>query len=138
MSRSLVLDACALIAFLNDEDGAEEVEKLLQEGERRPGSLLLHEVNLLEVYYGIYREESEAMARQVLRRIADLPIEVVRGLAEQVFFQAGKWKATYGVSLADSIALAEAKCRNVPLVTCDHHEFDKLDRAGELQFVWIR
>ena len=31
MTRSYVLDACALIAFLNDETGADSVESLLIE-----------------------------------------------------------------------------------------------------------
>jgi hypothetical protein len=42
------------------------------------------------------------------------------------------------VSLADSIALAQAKVRRIPLVTCDHHEFDHLQQEKELDFVWIR
>jgi len=30
MKKRFVLDACTLIAFLNDEEGADEVEKILQ------------------------------------------------------------------------------------------------------------
>ena len=26
----------------------------------------------------------------------------------------------------------------IPLVTCDQHEFDRLQEAKELDFVWIR
>lgn len=56
MSEHYVLDACALIAFLNDEAGADVVEELLRKSNRQEPNLFLHRLNLLEVYYGIYRE----------------------------------------------------------------------------------
>jgi uncharacterized protein len=138
MSLGCVLDACSIIAFLNDEEGAEKVEELLRQGERQTGNIFLHEINLLEIYYGIYRDEGELLAEQVFQKTLGLPLEVIHGLTEPVFREAGRLKATYGISLADSIALAEAKTRGIPLVTCDHHEFDELERKGELIFSWIR
>ena len=47
-----VFDACALIAILGDEPGAEVVEDLLQETANR---CLLHAVNACEVYYDLCR-----------------------------------------------------------------------------------
>ena len=138
MSQGFVLDACSLIAFLNDEEGAGKVEELQRQGERQPGSLFLHEINLLEIYYGIYRDEGEVLAEQVYEQVLGLPVEIVRGVGEPVFRAAGRLKATYGVSLADSIALAEAKIRGIPLATFDHHEFEELEQSGELGFFWIR
>ena len=44
----------------------------------------------------------------------------------------------FWISLADSVALAFAKNREAELVTSDHHEFDALDKLGELSFFWIR
>jgi len=114
MAEKHLLDACALIAYLNDEEGAEKVEELLWQSDQRSGSLLMHEVNLLEVYCGVYRDEDEKLAEETYE------------------------KAIYKVSLADSIALAEAKVRRIPLVTCDHHEFDHLYKMKELEFLWIR
>jgi uncharacterized protein len=138
MNSDCVLDACALIAFLNDEEGAEKIEELLRLAERKERALLLHEINFLEIYYGVYRDEGNQMADHVWDKILCLPVEVIRGLESAVFQEAGRLKALYAVSLADSIALAEAKTRGVPLVTCDHHEFDKLEQKGELFFSWIR
>ena len=54
MRGKYVLDACAVIAFLNDEEGAQKVEQLLLQGERAPDTLFMHEINLLEIYYGVY------------------------------------------------------------------------------------
>jgi predicted nucleic acid-binding protein len=98
----------------------------------------MHEVNLLEVYYGVYRDEDETLAEETYEKVIKLPIKIVKGLRKSVFREAGRLKAMYKVSLADSIALAEAKVRRIPLVTCDHHEFDRLHKAKELEFFWIR
>jgi predicted nucleic acid-binding protein len=104
-----------MIAFFNNEEGADKVEELLWQGNRAPNSLFMQEINLLEIYYGVYRDESRELAEQTYVKILDLPIK-----------------------LADSIALAEAKIRRIPLVTCDHHEFDPIQDKNELDFYWIR
>jgi len=138
MAERLLLDACAMIAYLNDEEGADKIEELLWQSNQRSGNLLMHEVNLLEVYYGVYRDDGEELAEETFKRVTNLPIKIVEGLRKGVFKEAGRLKAIYKVSLADSIALAEAKVKRVPLVTCDHHEFDRLEDANELDFLWIR
>jgi predicted nucleic acid-binding protein len=133
-----VFDACALIAFLNDEEGADKVEELFVSSVRSPNRLLIHEINLLEIYYGVFRHGGESLADQTLAKINGLPLKVVRGMRNSVFREAGRLKATYKISLADSIALAEAKSRSFSLITCDHHEFDIIERNKELEFYWIR
>ncbi len=138
MSEKFVLDACAMIAFLNDEEGAQKVEQLLSQGDQAPNTLFLHEINLLEIYYGVYRDESKELADQTYVKVVNLPIKVVTGLRKNVFKEAGRLKAIYKISLADSIALAEARIRRIPLVTCDHHEFDPIQDRNELDFFWIR
>ncbi len=52
MRGKYVLDACAVIAFLNDEDGAHRVEQLLSQGDRAPNTLFMHEINLLRQRLG--------------------------------------------------------------------------------------
>ncbi|MFQ5632170.1 MAG: PIN domain-containing protein [bacterium] len=51
---------------------------------------------------------------------------------------AGRYKTTYQMSLADSFILAYAKLLEARVVTTDHHEFDNIDKLGELQFCWLR
>lgn len=94
--------------------------------------------NILEIYYGIYREDGEEKAEATLTRIFNLPLIIVDSLKDDIFKEAGRLKATYKISLADSIALAEAKIRKAQLLTADHHEFDPLDRKKEAKFYWIR
>ena len=138
MRGKYVLDACAVIAFLNDEDGAHRVEQLLSQGDREPNTLFMHEINLLEIYFGVYQDESKELAEQTYVKVFDLPKKFVTGLRENMFKEAGRLKAVYKISLADSIALAEAKIRRISLVTCDHHEFDPIQDKNELDFFWIR
>jgi len=138
VNGKFVLDACAIIAFLNDEEGTQKVEQLLWQCNQVPNTLFMHEINLLEIYYGVYRDGSKELAEQTYIKVLNMPIKVVTGLRKNVFKEAGRFKAVYKISLADSIALAEAKIRRIPLVTCDHHEFDPIQDKNELDFFWIR
>ncbi len=138
MTEKYLLDACAVIAYLNDEEGADKIEGLLWESDQRSKVLFLHEVNLLEVYYGVYRDEGEQLAEETYNTVVNLPIKIVAGLKKNIFKEAGRLKAVFKVSFADSIALAVAKVRRIPLVTCDHHEFDPIQEKNELDFLWIR
>lgn len=78
------------------------------------------------------------MADKIFNDILSLPITIVDSLADEVFLEAGRLKAAYRISLADSVALAEAKTRNALLVTTDHHEFDPIEKKGEGEFFWVR
>lgn len=132
-----VLDACALLALLLDEEGAAEVEKILVDAEDGDPTVVVHKINVLEIYYNILRRFGSARADETLSAIAALPITFVDTL-EPVFKDAGRIKARYRLSLADSIALAEAKIRNARLVTSDHHEFEPVEKDAEVSIFWFR
>jgi PIN domain nuclease of toxin-antitoxin system len=53
---SYILDACALIAFLDHEQGWEKVDDLITHADAGDILLSMHIANLLEVYYGIRRD----------------------------------------------------------------------------------
>jgi len=114
------------------------VDALLRNAARNECELYMHKINVLEIYYGIFRELGQEKAEDVLKKISVLPIKLVNVLSERVFKEAGRLKATYYVSLADSLALAEAKVRKAQLVTSDHHEFDPLEVQKEITCYWIR
>jgi PIN domain nuclease of toxin-antitoxin system len=56
-----VLDACAIIAMLRNEAGAEITEQLLLEQ-----TCIAHAVNLCEVYYDFLKAENESIAREAI------------------------------------------------------------------------
>ena len=138
MKETFVLDASALIAFLNDEDGADKVEDVLQRAKRDNCIIYMNKLNILEIYYVVYRRAGKEIAEDVLVKMLNLPLIVIDTLNDDLFKEAGRLKATYKISLADSIALAEAKTREARILTADHHEFDLLDKEGEVVFYWIR
>lgn len=138
MKKVYVLDACALIAFLGDEEGAQLVEALLSEASIQKVDILISKINLLEIYYGIYRDDGFQEANSAMERILNLPLTIIDTLTEDVFYEAGKLKAENKISLADAIAIGEANVRGVELVTCDHHEFDSLVAEGKMRACWIR
>ena len=98
----------------------------------------MNSINLLEVYYDIYRNVGKAKADEELLMIKELPIVVQSELTDMVFNEAGRFKASYRVSLADSIALAETTVSDGELLTVDHHEFDVIEKQEEIRFHWIR
>jgi PIN domain nuclease of toxin-antitoxin system len=133
--RRYILDACALIAVLNDEPGREVVEGIVN---RPDADVCMHAINLLEVYYDTYRCCGPATADDFLRKFQDTPVTVINEFSDSVFREAGRLKATYRISLADAIALAEAGVTDSALLTCDHHEFDAVSSKENILFYWIR
>jgi len=133
-----ILDACALIAILNDEDGSQKVDYIFQKAEDKKCLVYMNKLNLLEVYYTISKRINVKRAEEILFEIMDTPLIIIDRLEDDVFKEAGRLKTKYKISLADSIALAEAKVREAQLVTSDHHEFDVIDKDGAINFYWIR
>ena len=138
MKKPFVLDACALIAFLGDEPGADIVEDLLEKAAKGTHQLMIHKINLLEIYYGVYRDDGDETADLVLQKIKELPVQIISSLSDKVFLEAGSLKAQHKLSLADSIAVAEANIRKARLVTADHHELDALEKLEKVRPYWIR
>lgn len=128
-------DACALIAYFNQENGADNVESiLLQENCSRLISML----NVYEVCYDAARVSGLAEGRKLYQDVQRLPLTIVYDIRENVMKEAMYFKISYRVSVADSIALGLAKVKDAALVTADHHEFDSIDHAHDLEFYWIR
>ncbi|MFP3089361.1 type II toxin-antitoxin system VapC family toxin [Treponema sp. TIM-1] len=138
MRNGYVLDACALIAYLKDEEGWEAVQDLLERAGQNEAALLMSKYNLLEVYYGFYRESGKNRAEQVLEITANLPIQIIEELDDTVFREAGRLKASYDISLADAVALGLASASENPLVTSDHHEISALEKAENITIHWFR
>jgi len=133
-----VLDACSLIAFLEDEVGADIVQSILKDAKLKTLELYMNKLNLFEVYYGILREDGFKRADGIYNMILHLPITINSDISDEVFREAGRLKASYKISLADSIALAQSVVLNASLVTSDHHEFDIIEEKENISFTWIR
>jgi PIN domain nuclease of toxin-antitoxin system len=132
--KPYVLDACALIAYFNDEAGADVVEALFAENKELVVSML----NVYEVYYHAVRTSGEENAKSLLDDIEALPVKIIKDISKDIIIEAAKFKVDYSLSLADSIALGLGKHLNAYVVTADHHEFDILEEKKLVDFFWIR
>jgi uncharacterized protein len=131
----VVLDACALIAFFNDEPGADMIAAVLEE----VPTVEMAAINLLEIAYDAVRRTGlPSSATDVINAVRQLPILIRWDIDQEIVETAARFKTRFRISLADSIALALATIRNAPLATSDHHEFDPIGTEGEARFLWIR
>jgi len=138
MRKLYILDACALIAFLQNEAGADDVTAVLRSASDGEVMIFINGINLLEVYYDIYRNVGKKKADEELSMIKKLPFRINTELSNEVFLEAGRLKASHKISLADSIALAEASISEGILLTADHHEFDAVEKNEKIRFHRIR
>jgi PIN domain nuclease of toxin-antitoxin system len=133
--KRYILDACALIAYLNDEEGAVFVEELFSGNKE----IFMSVVNLYEVCYDAVRTSgNEHSVAEVLEVIKQLPIVVVWNIDEELLRAATHFKTKYKISLADSFALGLADILGAKIVSADHHEFEPIARAGEADIIWFR
>jgi predicted nucleic acid-binding protein len=98
----------------------------------------MHKLNLLEVYYDVLRQCGVDTAESVLRETSVSSIRVIPGISDAVFRTAGRLKASYRISLADAVALAETLAGGGTLVTSDHHEFEPIQAGEDIAVLWIR
>lgn len=134
-TKTYVLDACTLIAYIEDEEGKDKLIEVLS-GEHN--IIYMHIINLGEVYYDILRNSGEVVARQILEELKQLSIEFIFEVSYELLMLAGKYKVEEKVSYADSFALALSEIESAELVTTDHHEFDTIEEKGKLKFLWLR
>jgi len=131
-----VFDACAAIALLDDEPGAEVVEALLEGEDRR---CVIHVLNVCEVYYHVYRRAGKARAAKLENILKSYGFELVDSLVPVLWQEAGELKAEWRrVSLADCFALALTIQEKATLVTSDRHELEPIAQAGLCPFRFIR
>ncbi len=130
-----VLDSWAVIAFLNDEPAAKQVEQLIiaaREGKMR---LLLCVINWGEIYYIVLRKSGVALAERAVAAVATLGIELV-GIEDDLHLvrEAAKLKASKMMSYADCFTAALAKINKGEIVTGDP-EFKEVE--GEVKIAWL-
>ena len=138
MKKRYVLDACSLLAFLYDENGADFMQDVFSSAKRNDAAVFMHAVNLFEVYYDVSRAHGESKARSLLKSIKKFPIVINSVIGENMITVAGNLKSKYRISLADSIGLAQTVLLNAAFVTSDHHELDVVETNENINFTWLR
>ncbi len=131
---TIVLDACAAIAYLNNEQGADKVEAYILDM-RRP--CVIHAVNAFEVHYLTARRSGMQVADAAIRDIKDAGVLILEDLDEPFWKDAAGYKARGRVSPPDTFAIALANRLGGEIVTCDQ-DFEAVQQAGSCKVTFFR
>jgi uncharacterized protein len=119
-----VLDTSSLFAFTDQEDGADEVERLLDAAQQRECRLEICAMSLMELYYITLRERGADEATRLVALVKSWPVVWIYP-DEKILLQAATLKASYRLSVADALIAAVAKLHHATLVHKDP-EFDAI------------
>lgn len=131
MSRaSHLLDTSAILTFTDNEEGAGAVEELLQRAKK--GQTLLHisAMTAMELYYVCSGESGEEEASRLLLFVRALPVMEL-SLESALVLPAARFKARYGISVADAWIAATAALHDLILVHKDP-EFERIKEEVSL------
>ena len=129
----IVLDASALMSYLEKEPGYEKVKNLLARAAESERNLLMSAVNWGEVFYVLIKSYGQQEGEKIMSLIETFPIEVVDADIETAR-QAALYKAIRKLPYADSFAAALTKLRKGELVTGDK-EFHMVE--SEIKITWL-
>jgi len=132
-----VLDACALIALFNEEEGADTVAELMSQAGNGECRLFMSSIQVMEVYYDRIYIKGAEYANTVLESIYASPITVLSDISRDIIKDAGRFKTSYSMSFADTFAVAVAKSLGAALVTKDS-EMKEAEEAGEYAVLWLK
>ena len=128
-----VLDASALMAYLEKEAGYETVKELLTKAAESNKNLLMTTVNFGEVYYAVAREQDLEEAEKIAQLIQTFPIEFI-DVDLALARQAALYKANQKLPFVDCFAAALAKLRKGELLTTDK-DFKAVEE--EIKIGWV-
>ena len=119
MSRDFVLDAWALLAFLQGEEPAStRVHDVFQDAQLGNARLFVSMINIGEIYYRVGKTRTPIEADSVLADLYLLPMEILSADDETVL-AAARLKMAYAISYADAFAAVTSKQRGAVLLTGD-------------------
>jgi len=123
--KRVVLDTSALFTLIENEEGCEYIEQLIEGALKDEYQLYLSVIAKIELYYISVQEQSVEVAKKRMELIDDLPINIIE-VKENLIETIGNYKANYSISFADSCIAGQAKSLNAELVHKDP-EYEQLE-----------
>ena len=133
-----IFDACTLMALFKREKGADKIDALIIKAESRQCDIYMNIIILIEVYYLFIRSAGKIKANLILEKIYTLPINFIDTIDNIIFSETSRLKVQYTIPLGDSIGLATAIKIGGTFVTADHSDFEQIEKAEKLPFLWFR
>ena len=131
--KRYVLDSYAMIAYFEDEPGADRVSQVLRQLVDGKARGFMSVVNWGEVYYNTMREQGVAEAEKVILQLDKFPIQLVEA-DKDLAYEAAKLKGKYRIAYADCFAVALSGKLNASLITGDR-EFKKLKERVSIHWI---
>jgi PIN domain nuclease of toxin-antitoxin system len=128
-----VLDASALLRYLDREPGFDRIAGLLKRATRGGIRLLVSAVNWGEVVSVLCRAHGLSAAKATASKLRALPLEIVAADAERAE-EAGIFKQDFKVPYADAFAGSLAMREKATLVTAAF-DFKSATRSVAIQFL---
>ena len=115
MDKNYVFDTSAIFAYIESEEGADAVEKILTLARKDKCKIFISFISLMELYYVTWQRKGEDIARELVVLIKSLPVEIVES-NERLILSAGRIKASHKLSVADAIVTATAIEKSATLI----------------------
>lgn len=122
-AETFVLDTSALLCLKENEPGASDVEAILRQHGKKDAVFICF-MSIMEMAYILEQEQGEAVARQGVLQLKQLPLRVVES-DETLGLSAARFKAEHKLSVADAWIAATAQRLGATLVHRDS-EFEPL------------
>lgn len=119
-----LLDTKALLAFFNNEAGADTVEQILSAVDENRAEGFISAITLTELYYLYSRRKGERFAKGRVAQLKHSNLKVV-AINDVIALKAGEYKVK-AIPIADALIAACAQFVGAHVVTDDAH-FEKLD-----------
>lgn len=113
-----LLDTSALLTLRDNESGAEQVAEILHQAQQHKAHCFGCFMSLMEVFYRVWKDESELEGRLAYQQCLSLPIEWIHE-HEALLEKAAEIKACHQLSLADAWIAAAALLKGALLVHKD-------------------
>ncbi|QNN77219.1 PIN domain-containing protein [Pseudoxanthomonas mexicana] len=120
-----VLDTCALIAYLEDEAGADRVEDVIS-----AGGCYLHGIHAYELFKDVIKRTGNPdKARQFLADLTGL-VERLDAMDDPLMESAASLKVQFQMAIPDALGLAAAMAHGLVLLSSDAKELTAPQQAG--------
>jgi ribonuclease VapC len=131
--KRYVLDSYAMIAYFEDEPGADRVALVLTQLIKGKAKGFMSVVNWGEVYYNTMREQGISEAEKVILQLDKFPIQIV-DVNKELANEAAKLKGEFRIAYADCFAVALSVKLGAAIVTGDP-DFKKLQERISIQWI---
>jgi predicted nucleic acid-binding protein len=133
VSPVYLLDSFAVLAYLNNEPGRQQVEAILEQAQKRQCRIYMCMINLGEVLYSVERRRGFIAAQKTLMLLQSLPIKILE-VTNELVLEAAHIKASHPLSYADAFAVAIAIKQKAIVLTGDP-EFESVETMVTVEWL---